>query len=350
MKAHYCKYVLEFKIPSGTSRGILTTKDSYFIIIREHDRVGIGECGLLKGLSIDDVEDYEEILSEVCEQISVGFNTLSEKYVRYPSIQFGLEQAFLSLEAHDPFLLFPSSFTQGNSGIPINGLIWMGDESFLSEQLVQKTAAGFHCIKMKIGALDFDSELRFIKSLRERYSADQVELRLDANGAFHPAEALEKLELLSQFQIQSIEQPVAPGRPDIMADLCRKSPIPIALDEELIGFFTADKKRSLLQRIRPQYIILKPSLVGGFARSQEWIDLAEELKIGWWVTSALESNIGLNAIAQWTSALNTTMYQGLGTGGLYTNNFKSPLEIRQGMLYYHRGVEWSANIIREICS
>ncbi|MEN8788786.1 MAG: o-succinylbenzoate synthase [Flavobacteriaceae bacterium] len=350
MEAHYCKYVLDFKNPSGTSRGILTTKESYFIIIRERERIGVGECGLLKGLSIDDVDDYEDILSEVCEQISLGFNALKERYYRYPSIQFGLEQAFRSLDARDPFLLFPSSFTGGHSSIPINGLIWIGDEDFLYEQLEQKIASGFQCIKMKVGALDFDTELRFIKTLRQRYSTNEVQLRLDANGAFQPAEALDKLKLLSQYEIHSIEQPVAQGQLKIMTDLCRKSPIPIALDEELIGLFTVDKKRELLERVRPHYIILKPSLVGGFSGSQEWIDLAMELKIGWWITSALESNIGLNAIAQWTSTLNTTMYQGLGTGGLYTNNFKSPLEIRQGMLYYDRGVEWSANLIHELCS
>lgn len=311
--------------------------------------MGVGECGLLKGLSIDDVTDYEEILSETCNEISAGLNILIKRLRHFPSIQFGLEQAFHSLAAEDPFVLFPSSFTDGKSSIPINGLIWMGDESFLYQQLDQKIESGFRCIKMKVGALDFDAEVRFLKTLRQRYDANEVELRLDANGAFHPEEALEKLTLLSQFHIHSIEQPIAPGQWDIMAGLCQKSPLAIALDEELIGIFDRDRKMELLEKIRPQYIILKPSLIGGFGGSLEWIQLANKQKIGWWITSALESNIGLNAIAQWTYTLNTSMYQGLGTGSLYTNNFESPLEIRRGMLYYDRRKEWPANLIQQVC-
>ncbi len=350
MEALHSKYVLDFKKPSGTSRGVLTSKTSHFIILKERDRLGIGECGLLKGLSIDDVEDYEDLLSDACEQISQGFSALSERFYLYPSIQFGLEQAFRSLAARDPFVLFPTSFTKGKSSIPINGLIWMGDEEFLYEQLERKINSGFRCIKMKVGALNFDTEVRFLESLRQRYSSHEVQLRLDANGAFDPVDAMEKLKLLSQYEIHSIEQPIAPGQFSKMAELCQRSPVPIALDEELIGVFDRDKKRALLERIRPQYIILKPSLVGGFMGSLEWIALAKKLGFGWWITSALESNIGLNAIAQWTSTLNTTMHQGLGTGGLYTNNFDSPLEIRQGMLYYDRGKDWPANLIQELCS
>ncbi len=350
MEAHHCKYVLDFKNPSGTSRGVLNSKQSHFIILKEGDSLGIGECGLLKGLSIDDVTEYQDVLSETCAEISMGLNTLIKRLQHFPSIQFGLEQAFRSLTAQDPFIIFPSSFTEGKSSIPVNGLIWMGEESFLYDQLDQKIASGFRCIKMKVGALDFETEVRFLKALRQRYSAKEVELRLDANGAFDPEDALDKLTLLSQFHIHSIEQPIAPGQWDVMASLCKKSTLPIALDEELIGIFGLDRKNAMLEKVRPQYIILKPSLVGGFGGSQEWIELAKKFGSGWWITSALESNIGLNAIAQWTCTLNTSVYQGLGTGSLYTNNFESPLEIRQGMLYYDRGKDWPANLIQEVCS
>ena len=349
MEAQHCKYILNFKMPSGTSRGVLTSKETHFIVLREGDRVGVGECGLLKGLSIDDVAEYQDILSETCEEISRGLNTLAQRLQYFPSIQFGLEQAFQSLASQNPFELFPSSFTRGNVSIPINGLIWMGEESFLYDQLDQKIAAGFRCIKMKVGALDFDTELRFLKVLRQRYPANEVELRLDANGAFDPKDALDKLTLLAQFHIHSIEQPIAPGQWDDMATLCGKSPLPIALDEELIGIFDREQKSKLLEKIRPQFIILKPSLVGGIKGSSEWIALANQLGAGWWITSALESNIGLNAIAQWTYTLKTAMYQGLGTGSLYTNNFESPLEIGQGMLYYNRGKNWPENLIEKIC-
>jgi len=350
MEARHCKYELEFKRPSGTSRGVLLSKQSHFIILKEGDRFGIGECGLLKGLSIDDVVGYEEKLSETCRSISMGLKALLGQLTSFPSIQFGLEQAFASLHAEDPFLLFPSSFTQGNLPIPINGLIWMGDETFLYEQLEERIASGFRCIKMKVGALNFDDEVRFLTTVREKYPADKIEIRLDANGAFDPIEALEKLTELSQFKIHSIEQPIAKGHWEIMKNICLKSSLPIALDEELIGVFGPHEKENLLQTIRPQYIILKPSLVGGIKGCQEWIELAQRYRIGWWVTSALESNVGLNAIAQWTATLGTKMYQGLGTGSLYTNNFNSPLEIREGMLYYSRGKQWPVNLIQDICS
>ena len=350
MEAIHCKYLLDFKKPSGTSRGILTEKESHFIILKDKGRVGIGECGLLKGLSIDDTSTYENKLSEVCSQINMGLQPLLESTEKYPSIQFGLEQAFLSLHSDDPYILFPSDFTSSREPISINGLIWMGEESFMLEQLEEKTKAGFNCIKMKVGALDFDTELHFLESLRREYPAKQVELRLDANGAFKADEALEKLEVLSRFSVHSIEQPIEKGQWEQMAQLCRQSPIPIALDEELIGIFSKEDKEALLERIIPQYIILKPSLVGGFEGSGQWIDLANQMGIGWWITSALESNIGLNAIAQWTYSLGTEMYQGLGTGSLYTNNFDSPLIIEQGKLYYDASREWQENLIEDLCS
>ena len=349
MKATHCKYVLDFKLPSGTSRGVLTEKESHFIIFREGNHLGIGECGLLKGLSMDQHENYEQTLDYVCENIALGLQPLLHQLPDFPSIQFGLEQAFLSLESRHPFKLFPSAFTEENKSIPINGLIWMGEEDYLYEQLHNKVRQGFSCIKVKVGALDFDTEIRFLEALREKYPVSDVELRLDANGAFEIGNALEKLKLLSRFQVHSIEQPIKAGNAEAMADLCSRSPVPIALDEELIGIQNVTEKRRLLRTIQPAYIILKPSLVGGYSASEEWIDLANEQNIGWWITSALESNIGLNAIAQWTFTLGTSMYQGLGTGGLYTNNFESPLEIRNGGLYYNSTRQWPSNLIEDLC-
>ena len=349
MEAQHCKYTLEFKRPSGTSRGVLTTKDSHFIIVKDGSNYGIGECGLLKGLSIDDTETYSDCLDEVCENIGWGLNSLLQIAKDYPSIKFGLEQAFMSLNSADPFLLFPSQFTDGKDSIPINGLIWMGEEDFLYEQLEYRIRNGFNCIKIKIGALELDTEIKFIDNLRKSFPADKVEIRLDANGAFSPADALSVLEALSEFHIHSIEQPIGAGNIDAMAEICSASPIPIALDEELIGISDIDEKSELLQAIKPRYIILKPSLLGGFAASQEWIDLADKNNTGWWITSALESNIGLNAIAQWTYTLGSAMHQGLGTGSLYINNFDSPLQIENGALYYHSGSEWPSNLVNDIC-
>ncbi len=349
MKAEHCKYTLEFKRPSGTSRGVLTTKVSHFIIIKEGSNHGIGECGLLKGLSIDDTETYEDCLDQVCRNIESGLLSLLETTKEYPSIQFGLEQAFMSLQSTGPFLLFPSQFTNGHQSIPINGLIWMGEEEYMYEQLEYRVNNGFKCIKIKIGALDFDTELRFIESIRKKFPAEEIELRLDANGAFTFEEALLKLDRLSRFHIHSIEQPIGAGQYEAMAEICKTSPIPIALDEELIGIQDVSRKSELLRSIKPQYIILKPSLLGGMASCEQWIELANRDHIGWWVTSALESNIGLNAIAQWTFTLGTQMYQGLGTGSLYVNNFDSPLKIENGALYYQSGLDWPPNLVQELC-
>lgn len=336
--------MLNFKRPSGTSRGILTTKETWFIILKENGKRGIGECGILRTLSIDDRPDYEERIQWACDNIYLGLDTLLGELVEFPSIQFGLEQAFLSLEKEHPFVLFPSEFTQSQRAININGLIWMGDENFMKSQLKDKLAQGFDCIKMKIGAIDFETELQLLSSIRKEFSPQDIELRVDANGAFSPDEALEKLQRLSEFQMHSIEQPIKQGQFAEMANLCKKTPLPIALDEELIGVFDVTKKRELIQTIRPQYIILKPSLVGGFKGSQEWIDIAEKQQIGWWVTSALESNVGLNAISQWTYTLNNQMPQGLGTGSLFTNNFDSPLEVKNGYLQYNNNNDWKFNL------
>ena len=350
MKATYKKYNLDFKVPSGTSRGVLTQKETWFLILEKDGKYGIGECGILRGLSADDLPEYEQQLAWTCQNIGLGLSELLARLHAYPSIQFGLEQAFLSLGSENPFKLFPSDFTERQAPISINGLIWMGDVAYMRSQLEQKLQDGFRCIKMKIGAIDFQTELNILKSIRSSFGPDRIELRVDANGAFHPDDALDKLEQLAQFAIHSIEQPIKPQQWEIMAQLCEKTPLPIALDEELIGISDVTKKEKLLQTIKPQYIILKPSLVGGYANSEEWIDIAERHKIGWWITSALESNIGLNAIAQWTHTLQNKMPQGLGTGGLYTNNFESPLEVHQGKLYYRSAKQWNADLIKDLCT
>ena len=340
IQASYKKYILNFKQPSGTSRGILRTKETFFIFLKKENNTGIGECGLFRGLSADDVPHYEEKLQWVCNNIALGLEKLLAQLITFPSIQFGLEQAFLSLYSTNGFDLFPSKFTKSKATIPINGLIWMGDKTFMKKQITAKLKTGFTTIKLKIGAIDFDTELQLLKSIRNEFSKNEIELRVDANGAFSPDNALQKLEQLAQYELHSIEQPIKANQWEAMAKLCATTPLPIALDEELIGVFEHAKKQELLEKIKPQYIILKPSLVGGMGGSNQWIALAEKQHIGWWITSALESNIGLNAIAQYTYQLGVSMPQGLGTGGLFTNNFDSPLEVKSGTLQYNNLLTW----------
>ena len=340
MQATYKKYILNFKRPSGTSRGVLTVKETWFIKIEDGDNFGYGECGILRGLSIDDRSDYETKLKWACENIHLGKNELWEALIEFPSIQFGIEMAFQSLKNENEFELFSSAFTKGEDAIAINGLIWMGEKDFMKSQIEDKLRSGFNCIKMKIGAIDFDTEIELLKYIRSQYSAEEIELRVDANGAFDPKNALEKLKRLSELKLHSIEQPIKQGNWEEMAKLCAETPLPIALDEELIGVFDVTKKKTLLQTIQPQYLIFKPSLIGGFKGTQQWIDLAENNNIGWWNTSALESNIGLNAISQFTYEKNVTMPQGLGTGNLYTNNVESPLEVKNGQISYNPGLNW----------
>ncbi|WP_026715287.1 o-succinylbenzoate synthase [Flavobacterium daejeonense] len=340
MKATYHKYILNFKRPSGTSRGVMTEKETWFIVLEQDGKKGIGECGILRGLSADDRLDYEEKLQWTCANIHLGKDTLWEALIEFPSIQFGVEMAFLSLESETPFLLFPSAFAQGEKSIEINGLIWMGEGAFMKQQIEEKLAQGFRCVKLKIGAIDFGRELELLQFIRQNFTPEQVEIRVDANGAFGLNEALDKLNKLSGFELHSIEQPIQKNNTDRMAELCKTPSFPIALDEELIGVFSFEEKKQLLQKIKPQYIILKPSFVGGFKGAQEWITLAEKYQIGWWITSALESNIGLNAIAQWTYTLQNPMPQGLGTGALYTNNFESPLQVSAGQLWYQKDKDW----------
>jgi len=344
MKASYKKYILDFKRPSGTSRGVLTQKESWFIIICHNEKRGIGECGILRGLSIDDRPDYEERLKWTCDNIHLGEAALWEALMEFPSIQFGLQMAFRSLEGENPYVLFPSAFTAGEANIPINGLVWMGDEDYMMRQISEKLRYGYNCIKLKIGAIDFEKELDLLRFIRHNFTPEEVEIRVDANGAFTATEALHRLQQLAVFELHSIEQPIEKGQPELMEKLCVDSPLAIALDEELIGVFGKENKLKLLQQVEPQYIILKPSLIGGFRGTSEWIDVAGQLGIGWWITSALESNIGLNAIAQWTFLQNNKMPQGLGTGALYTNNFESPLDVKKGELTYNPAGVWKVNL------
>lgn len=332
MEATYSQYLLQFKRPSGTSRGVLLDKETFILTISEDGRKGVGECAIFRGLSFDDRPDYEEKLKWLCENINQDTDFLKGELKEFPSIWFGYEQAIQNLR-YGGSLYFPSEFTEGKSAITINGLIWMGDAAYMEEQIQEKLEKGFHCIKLKIG-VDWKSEHVILQKLREKFSKEQLELRVDANGGFSKEEAVTVLQQLADLHIHSIEQPIKAGNWDDMAELCAKTPTPIALDEELIGIIDPEKKKQLLERINPQYIILKPALVGGFSGSDEWISLAENQNIGWWITSALESNIGLNAIAQYTFTKKNPMPQGLGTGALFVNNFESDLELRNELLWF----------------
>ena len=343
LKAYFRKHILHFKQPGGTSRGILTTKDSWFIVIfddDEPDTKGIGECSILRGLSIDDRPDFEAKLQHLCNDIENWQYWLKDGLIEFPAIRFGLETAIKDILEGGERLLFHSSFTIGDDYIPINGLVWMGDYETMRDRIIEKIDTGYKCVKLKIGAINFKDELKLLQLIRKDFSESDVELRLDANGAFSPTEAIEKLKRLSEFKIHSIEQPIKQNQWEEMADVCSGSPIPIALDEELIGIENREKLSELLDIIKPQFIILKPSLLGGFRQSSIFIQEAENHNIGWWITSALEANIGLNAIAQWTYTLNNILPQGLGTGQVFINNIKSPLAINKGYLYYDPMEKW----------
>jgi o-succinylbenzoate synthase len=351
LKSGFSKYILNFKFEAGTSRGILRQKDTWFIKIWDKENpllMGRGECGPLKGLSIDDRNDFEEKLEEVCRAINqlksdelthADFADLFQ-LKNFPSILFGLETAMLDLMNGGKMKIFQTPFSSGKTSIPVNGLVWMGDKDFMQRQIEEKISEGYTCIKMKIGAIDFDAECSMLHDLRKKYAEDKITLRLDANGAFEPADALQKLKVLSKYHIHSIEQPIRQGQEERMKELCKNSPVHIALDEELIGKFLYEEKESLLKKIQPAYIILKPSLLGGFKACHEWIAIAEYLNIGWWITSALESNIGLNAIAQFAATFSPSIPQGLGTGKLYHNNIESPLVIIKGSLKYDPDKKW----------
>lgn len=332
---------LHFKQPAGTSRGVYTTRRVWYLRLTDTARPGVegwGECAPLPALSADDGPDYERHLRAACRRLEAEGVLDREALRPWPSVLFGLETALRQWEAarEGSFALWDTPFSRGEAGIPINGLIWMGDYRKMREQIERKMEAGFRCIKLKIGAIDFEQELALIRHIRSCFTAGEIELRVDANGAFPPTEALDKLKRLAELDLHSIEQPIRAGQWEEMGRLAEETPLPIALDEELIGVHRADEKRRLLETIRPQYIILKPSLHGSFYGCAEWIGLADEILGGgkWWITSALESNIGLNAIAQWCATLGNPLPQGLGTGLLYTDNVPMPLSIRKDCLWY----------------
>lgn len=346
MKALFKKYTLNFKQPSGTSRGVYTTREVWYILINDRSITGIGECAPLPNLSLERPKEMSAKLLQVCEQID-HFSQFPEELKNWPSIRFGLETALLDLKNGGQQLLFPSAFTRGEQGIPINGLIWMGTPEFMKQQIHTKLDSGFRCLKMKIGAIDFETEFGLLKEIRREFSSQEITLRVDANGAYSYQSALENLKRLSDLQIHSVEQPIEAGRWNEMALLCEKSPVPIALDEELIGDFNPKELARIAEQIHPAYFILKPSLHGGLAGCEKWINLADQHGIGWWVTSALESNIGLNAIAQWTFQQNITTEQGLGTGQLYTNNLDSPLQIVGDRLWHQPSHPWNLKLLSD---
>lgn len=344
-------YLLQFKFDARTSRGAMAQHQVYYIKLwQQHlpETVGIGECAPLPGLSIDHRPDLSDKLENVCSKLN-GLALDSLRFTEavdlldlhdWPALRFAFETALLDLQQGGKRLLYQNAFSAGKEGIPINGLIWMGDKQFMQEQISHKLNQGYSCLKLKIGSLDFTTELDLLQSIREVASETELTIRVDANGAFTPQDAFKKLERLARYDIHSIEQPIKQGQWQQMAELCAYTPVPIALDEELIGVQEPKKQVDLLETIKPQYIILKPTLVGGLQASADWINLAEERNIGWWMTSALESNIGLNAISQFTANYNLTMPQGLGTGQLYHNNIASPLQIEQGQLWYQPEAGW----------
>ena len=328
-----------FKTPAGTSRGIYTTRQSYFLTIRDDaypEVKGIGECAPLPDLSCDAIPEYDNILHQLCKMVENLGKIPYEMLRPYPSILFGLETAFAQLKVQGRTMLFDTPFGRGEEGIRINGLIWMGSFEEMCGRLEEKLKQGFHCVKLKIGAIDFEKELELIKHIRQSFDREKIELRVDANGGFSPDNAMKRIEALAKYDIHSIEQPIKQHQWAAMEHLCKVSPIPIALDEELIGVNVRSMKEALLDRIQPQYIVLKPSLHGGMFGSEEWIRLAQERGVGSWITSALESNIGLNAVAHFcakTYGPHISMPQGLGTGQLFTDNIEMPLEIRGDELW-----------------
>jgi len=328
------EYSLQFKVPAKTSRNVFTSRTIFLITLKDEStgKTGIGEASPLSLLSLDDVPNYQHVLDEQLQAFCLHGSLDQMSLFDYPSIRFGIETALLDLKADSQGRIYKTPFTQGKKNIPINGLVWMNDAEKMYEEAITKINAGFNVIKIKVGALDFDEECRLLEKIRNHYSAFKVTLRIDANGSFASDEALEKLSELSRFELHSIEQPIATKQWDWMQKICRESPIDVALDEELMGISVEDESQKMLRHISPQYLILKPNLIGGVSIADAWISQANNQGIGWWATSALESNVGLNAIAQWVSTYNISMHQGLGTGALFENNLPSSLIIHEGTM------------------
>lgn len=341
LKVSYKKNTFSFIHPAGTSRGTYNSRDSWFIYISDGEATGIGECPPLPGLSIDYSVDFEEKLKSICDDFNNDNLNLYSGLNDFPSIKFGFETASMDLFFGGKKKIFENDFFNGIEKIKINGLIWMGSIEYMTQQVKEKLSNGFTCLKFKIGAFEDDSELEIISRLREKFNDSELEIRVDANGAYSPEKAKIIIDKLAKLKVHSIEQPIKAGKIKEMADLCNSSPIAIALDEELIGKKTIDEKIDLLNAIKPQYLILKPALLGGFCSSDEWISIAEKMGIEWWATSALESAIGLNAIAQWVCNYDIFLPQGLGTGMIYSNNFKSPLSLSGDYLIYDINKKWS---------
>ena len=344
LRARWIEHTLRPRFELGTSKGPITARTVWYLIVWHRDRPevqGIGEAALFPGHSKEFPADVRTKLLELCADTSNWEQRLRTDLIDVPSVRFAVEQCLRDLEAGGSKMLFPSEFTLGRQVIPINGLVWMGDKATMKQRIREQIDGGYSTVKMKIGAIGIEDELTLLKNVRAEYKAADLTLRVDANGAFSAQQAPEVLKRLADLQVHSIEQPVAPGPYEVMTELCAAPPLPIALDEDLIGANTHDAKVDLLDNVRPQYIVIKPSLVGGWAAAQEWIDLAKARNIGWWITSALESSIGLNAIAQFTATLNVTLAQGLGTGKVYENNLPSPLLAEKGFLRYRPEAEWN---------
>ena len=345
IRSYYKKVTFTFKFGAKTSRDILYQKDSYFLIVKKEGATGIGECSPIPGLSIDDKASFTLKMENLCYALNNNEILQPSDLDKYPSIKFGYETAMNDLKNGGNRIFFQNDFIAGKKNISINGLIWMGDMKFIKKQIIEKLDQDFRCLKIKVSAVNFNSEINILKWIRKELKLDNVEIRLDANGAFTSKDVFQKLKRLADFNIHSIEQPVKSGLYNLMTEVIIKSPIPVALDEELIGINSIEEKEMLISNLKPAYIVLKPTLLGGISSSKEWIELAEKYNIGWWITSALESNIGLNVLAQWAGCFKSNMVQGLGTGNIYSNNIPSPLYIQNNGLTYDLNIKWDLSQI-----
>lgn len=338
-----------FALEAGTSRGVLKEKKSWFIRVKKNDQVGWGECSPIAGLSPEPLEIIEAKITTVLDEwqkepwaIVDPASRWTEELAKWPALRFALETAWLDYSHGGVHKIYDNDFIQGKQTVPINGLVWMNTLEHMQAQIEDKLAQGYRCIKLKIGHHDFTAEEKMLKALRDRFSSKELMIRVDANGAYQKDTVYTVLEALAKLDVHSIEQPVAPGQFELMADVCRHSPLPIALDEELIGSYLPEEKEALLHQLQPDYLVLKPSLHGGMMGCREWIALAAQHNIGWWMTSYLESSIGLNAIAQFTCEYDTSIFHGLGTGQIYTQNVTSPLTVENGTLNYKTDREWGS--------